>query len=825
MKYLFDFRAVAFLLLSFVILHSGYCIAAGNAHGFLQYLNKGAAQYQENQVTADAYYAAIDPKSLRLNLNAFKKFNALSSNVVATYVNDADLGFGRRMYVKTNADGSVASCVENYAGPTKDVNVAAQVKIDSAKAHLASELLASVCMEYTGTPGTESPANGIPNTAVAPNVLMSGRKFVKFFAYDGAGQRIAAADLDGEGAKFMPGLCNSCHGGTPKSLSSNGTYPDHGDTKTYFLPWDLDTLVFDAATNNNRAILEPRLKAFNKAVLATYPQPKTFSFKGNAPIPANGTGSASVTVSGITKPLTELVVSIDGIAGGAAGITHDDLVNSDIMLTGPNGMTVPLNYAVPYQATSTIKGLRNVYFTDSAGVNLLTQIDWHINAGSTNTEISGNYLAFSNSSSALIDYNECANGQVGFAFGCINPNGVWTLSVTDKKSGGTVGSIKRFSIHINGIPDGAYIPTPVKMIRGWYGGKTLPSLTFNGAYVPDGWLAANNPTAPANTQALYQQVVGPTCRACHAQRGNMLRNEIAFESYKDFMLYAPKIESLVYDQGVMPLAKRTYENHFWSGAQPATLAAHMPRYLNGYNGEQPGRAIAKAGTPRTQNVDLTEWGIPFVRTMDLSVRLNEPVKLNGKKSIFADTFNWIMIQAPTGSLAQLSQANTATPIFTPDLVGDYIFALTVTNIVSGTTSTANVTVNASSAALPAVSFSKDLYNTASNSRTNCSGCHQQGAPKGPSFLSIYNNITPENTQIMYNLMLENSNLIDPMDSVMFKKATTIVPHFVKIPLPPSATTDQFQDIYGWGLLKWNYESTNRAAKAYVRWLLEGAQNN
>jgi hypothetical protein len=180
MKYPVGFRAGAALLLLPVALYSGYSAAAGNAHGFLQYLNKDAAQYQENQATADAYYAAIDPNNLRLNLSAFKKFNALTGNTVATYVNDADLGFGRRMYVKANTDGSVASCVENYAGPTKDVSAPAQVKINSAKAHLASELLASVCMEYTGTLGTESPSNGIPNTAVAPNVLMSGRNSSNF---------------------------------------------------------------------------------------------------------------------------------------------------------------------------------------------------------------------------------------------------------------------------------------------------------------------------------------------------------------------------------------------------------------------------------------------------------------------------------------------------------------------------------------------------------------------------------------------------------------------------------------------------------------------
>ncbi|MBA3582109.1 MAG: hypothetical protein H0W44_06615 [Gammaproteobacteria bacterium] len=414
MNRLLVLRARVPLLFLPLLTYGAYCHAVEPAHAFLQFLNKSAPQFQETQTTAEAYYAAIDPANLRLTHDAFKTFNALSDSNAAVYVNEADLGFGRRMYVKTNADGSVASCVENYAGPAGSVNAPAQVKIDSAKAHLASELLATVCMEYTGTPSTESPSNGIPNTAIAPNVLLSGRKFVKFFAYDGVGRRIYAADLDGEGAKFMPGLCNVCHGGEPKSLLSNGTYPNNGDTNTYFLPWDLDTLLFDTAVDNNRATLEPRLKTFNQAVLATYPL-----------------------------------------------------------------------------------------------------------------------------------------------------------------------------LPVNGIPEEWSTPTPVKMIYGWYGGKTLPNPTFNGAYIPSGWLAINNPTAPANTEILYTQVVAPNCRACHAQRGGLMRNQLTFNSYKDFMLYARQIEHLVYDLGVMPLAKRTHE-YFWSGSQAAILAAHMPRYKNGYNGQKPG---------------------------------------------------------------------------------------------------------------------------------------------------------------------------------------------------------------------------------------------
>jgi len=58
-----------------------------------------------------------------------------------------------------------------------------------------------------------------------------------------------------------------------------------------------------------------------------------------------------------------------------------------------------------------------------------------------------------------------------------------------------------------------------------------------------------------------------------------------------------------------------------------------------------------------------------------------PLELNGSNSSDADLdplqYAWSITLAPSGSTAQLSNALSATPSFTPDLKGDYRFALTV----------------------------------------------------------------------------------------------------------------------------------------------------
>jgi len=166
--------------------------------------------------TAEAYYDAIDPNNLRRNLgdwwgqNGFNTTNGapapasgepLTNYARTSYLNNNDLGSGRDMHFHRSPDGTLSAFVTNYSR-----NVAFDQRPEFADdaldgiASLASNPGATVCMEY-------KPVEGDPTS----------RRIVKFFVFAGNGNGPAAsyqkaADLDGFGARFVPGLCINCHG-------------------------------------------------------------------------------------------------------------------------------------------------------------------------------------------------------------------------------------------------------------------------------------------------------------------------------------------------------------------------------------------------------------------------------------------------------------------------------------------------------------------------------------------------------------------------------------------------------------------------------------
>ena len=214
------------------------------------------------------------------------------------------------------------------------------------------------------------------------------------------------------------------------------------------------------------------------------------------------------------------------------------------------------------------------------------------------------------------------------------------------------------------------------LIKGWYGGDGLPNATFNGNFVPPGWAS----TSDGNKSALYLNVVGPTCRACHSQRGvyhnaghvvfqgEVLEQSLEFNSYEDFKSYKNQIESLVYDMGVMPLAKRTFEN-FWRSDAPKILDNELfggQVYQNPTNVNptfrvsstfgkfrRPGRPIPNiAGIPTIfGDKQITPLGSfcfqgPIFSLMD--VPEGQHVVLNAQPSLFATQFSWSFVHPETG---------------------------------------------------------------------------------------------------------------------------------------------------------------------------------
>lgn len=209
------------------------------ANAFLAFMGKGS------EAEAEAYYAAVDPNDTRETLrewwetNEFEFADANGNGVLddpdflepptnairTSYLNYNDLGSGRDMYFLRRADGSVAAYVTNYG----------QFNQDHENADLAADRDtpgATVCMEWSAVEGQGS------------------TRIVKFFVYAGNdfgpnAARQVAANLDGFEEKFVPNLCQNCHGGSRFSTASTtasfaevnlGASFRELDTATYLYP-------------------------------------------------------------------------------------------------------------------------------------------------------------------------------------------------------------------------------------------------------------------------------------------------------------------------------------------------------------------------------------------------------------------------------------------------------------------------------------------------------------------------------------------------------------------------------------------------------------
>lgn len=223
----------------------------GDDDRFLQFLNQTNPSAEENANTAQLYYNTIDPSGLRFTLDGFQELNGfdVGADAKTIYVNNNDLGFTRRMFIRANKEeDTVASFVENYA------NIADALKSDQENDR--SGLIATVGMEYNVAPGVDTSDK-------------TAERYTTFYAWGPDNNRILAADLDGRGAKFLPGLCLTCHGGLTKS-ALGGAYRDQGKTGAGFIPWDIDTFLFEDATGSV-PVEQDEFKVFNQTVLLTDP--------------------------------------------------------------------------------------------------------------------------------------------------------------------------------------------------------------------------------------------------------------------------------------------------------------------------------------------------------------------------------------------------------------------------------------------------------------------------------------------------------------------------------------------------------------------------
>jgi hypothetical protein len=203
-------------------------------------------QVLATEASALAYYDQIDPCGQRTTLDAWlheNKFDLNDTNEAsAIYENHNDLGFGRRMHVRTNAADAIAYYVQNFH------------TVDEAWQH-PERILATVAMEYS------RPIVRNGNTCATDS---NQSPFIKFFTFDADGDRITKVDLDGRGDKHQPEMCTVCHGGFAQLAPGNG-----GNIFASFIPFDLESFEYSKLNPLlGRTSQESAFKELNRAVIA-----------------------------------------------------------------------------------------------------------------------------------------------------------------------------------------------------------------------------------------------------------------------------------------------------------------------------------------------------------------------------------------------------------------------------------------------------------------------------------------------------------------------------------------------------------------------------
>ena len=228
-----------------------------------------------------AYYRAIDPNNDKDTFAKWKAANQFDSGtgtqVGVVFGDVRDLGYGRRMTARQNADGTIAVVVENYLVKTGVAYAYSKLNLDAAVLQDPRWHDTTNAIEFSPGPG-------------------GGVSFVKFFNFDVAtGQRQLTVDLDGRGQKAMPSPCAACHGGradplTPPDATGQPLFPllqnsvsqKRGDLQAHLMPLEVGTFDFSTSSSFTRVEQEAALKQINRMVLCSYPIPVASVFPEDA---------------------------------------------------------------------------------------------------------------------------------------------------------------------------------------------------------------------------------------------------------------------------------------------------------------------------------------------------------------------------------------------------------------------------------------------------------------------------------------------------------------------------------------------------------------
>ena len=201
--------------------------------------------------------------------NFFKFTKRLPGEAVSTfrkraniviYYNRTELGLGRELGCAQDGGNAIACYVTNYGDSFGSVHDLSQPDADgrSGLAYAVS--------------GNSQPKNTVVISYDVRRELKEGDgKAVQFAAFGPDGKRIQKAQLDNYGARPIPQICMTCHGGIwdPDSRAQNGVTSPVGNYLgisrfARFLPLITSTVTFSGNSPYTLSEQEPAIKAVNE---------------------------------------------------------------------------------------------------------------------------------------------------------------------------------------------------------------------------------------------------------------------------------------------------------------------------------------------------------------------------------------------------------------------------------------------------------------------------------------------------------------------------------------------------------------------------------
>lgn len=274
-------------------------------------INTSGVSEIDSAAYTNAYYAAIDPSGVKDTYTKWKAANGFDSGTgtqINVVVGDSrDLGYGRHITARKNADGTMAFSVRNYLVWAAAGYGYSSVNLDAAVVQDNRWYIGASNIEFS--PG---PKGGVP--------------FAKFYFFNPDGSRASEVNLDGRGNKWMPGPCITCHGGRADPLTPAGTFPlvqnakslTRGDVQGHMHPLEPDSFEYSTKPGFTRADQEAALKILNTWILQSYPLPCVVGGPTCDTIPVAGS-----SVTGFAEDTDRRVATKDEWQGVAAALIKD----------------------------------------------------------------------------------------------------------------------------------------------------------------------------------------------------------------------------------------------------------------------------------------------------------------------------------------------------------------------------------------------------------------------------------------------------------------------------------------------------------------------